>query len=106
VAEQPRAGAGDVVELVVAYAKQETLGPLKGVGRFLLFGVAGAALLAVGLVVSMLALLRALQSETGTTFSGHLSWLPYLATAAAAVLVAAVAGRRVARGPARRRASR
>ncbi|MHB8330472.1 MAG: hypothetical protein ACYDD6_12770, partial [Acidimicrobiales bacterium] len=68
----PGAG-GDFVQLVVDYAKQETLGPLRGLGRFVAFGVAGSVFLAVGLVVLLLAGLRALQSETGTTFSGNLT---------------------------------
>ena len=32
------AGVGDVVDLVKEYAKQETLGPLKGAGRGLVLG--------------------------------------------------------------------
>jgi hypothetical protein len=106
VAEGVRSDAGEVVELVVAYAKQETLGPLKGVGRFVLFGVLGSSFLAVGLAIVLLGLLRALQTETGTTFAGKLTWVPYLATGGAAVVVAAVAVWRVARGPARRQGAR
>ena len=98
----PGAG-GEVAQLVVDYAKQETLGPLKGLGRFLAFGVVGSIFLAIGLGVLLLAGLRALQTETGSTFSGNRTWLPYLATAAAAVSVAGLAGWRIARGPARRR---
>ncbi len=97
----PGAG-GDAVQLVVDYAKQETLGPLRGLGRFVAFGVVGSTFLAVGLVVLLLSGLRALQTETGTTFSGNRTWLPYLATAGASVLVAGLAGWRIARGPARR----
>lgn len=95
---------GELVELVVDYAKQETLGPLRGLARFVAFGLAGSVFLAIGLSVMLLGGLRALQTETGTTFSGNLTWLPYLVTAAAAVLVAATAAWRVTRGPARRRA--
>lgn len=94
---------GELVDLIVDYAKQETLGPIKGLGRFVLFGTVGSALLAVGLIVLLLGGLRALQEETGTTFGGHLSWVPYVITAAGAVLVAGLAGHRVAAGPARRR---
>lgn len=96
-------GGGELAQLVVDYAKQETLGPLKGLGRFVAFGVVGSVFLAVGLGVLLLAGLRALQTETGTTFTGNRSWLPYLATAGAAVAVAGLAGWRIARGPARRR---
>jgi putative superfamily III holin-X len=96
-------GGGDVVQLVVDYAKQETLGPLKGLGRFVAFGIVGSVFLAVGLVVLLLAGLRALQTEAGSTFSGRLTWLPYLVTAGAAVVLAGLAGVRITRGPARRR---
>jgi hypothetical protein len=91
---------------VVDYAKQETLGPLKGLGRFVAFGVAGSVFLAIGLGVLLLAGLRAMQTETGTTFSGTRTWMPYLATAGAAVVIAGLAGWRIARGPARRRRKR
>jgi hypothetical protein len=60
------------------YARQETVEPLKGVGRYLGYGAAGALLLAVGVILLMLAGLRALQTETGDALDGNLSWLPYL----------------------------
>jgi hypothetical protein len=73
---------GEVVnelwELTKGYAKQETVEPLKGVGRYLGYGVAGSLLLGIGVILLMLAGLRALQTETGTTFQGNLSWVPYL----------------------------
>jgi hypothetical protein len=60
------------------YAKQETIDPLKGVGRYLTFGVPGAVLIGFGVVLLMLSGLRALQTQTGSTFQGSLSWLPYI----------------------------
>lgn len=99
----PGGELGELVDLVVAYAKQETLGPLRGLGRFVAFGLVGTVLLAIGLSVLLLGGLRALQTETGSTFSGNLTWLPYLVTSAAAVLVAGLAAWRITRGPARRR---
>ena len=62
----------DAFQLVVDYVKQETLEPLKGLGRFVLFGVAGSVALAAGFVILAVGLLRLLQGETGTTFSGNL----------------------------------
>lgn len=106
MAERGRREVGDLVDLVVGYAKQETLGPLKGVGRFVGFGLVGSSLLAVGVALMLLAGLRALQTETGTTFAGSRSWLPYVVTAAGALFVAGGAAWRVTRGPARRRRSR
>lgn len=106
MAERGKGDTGELVDLVVGYAKQETLGPLRGVGRFVAFGLAGSSLLAVGLSLMLLAGLRALQTETGGTFAGSRNWLPYVATAGGAVVVAAAAAWRVARGPARRPKSR
>jgi Putative Actinobacterial Holin-X, holin superfamily III len=93
---------GDVLQLVVDYAKQETIGPLKGAGRFLAFGVSGSVFLSVGVAVLLVAMLRALQTETGTTFSGNLTWVPYLITAGAAIIVAGLAAWRVTKGAAAR----
>ena len=92
------AAGGDFFELVVEYAKQETLGPVKGLARFVAFGVSGSIALSVGAVILLVALLRALQTETGTTFRGDLSWLPYVITGGAAVLVAGLAGWRITKG--------
>src|SRR5688572_23701293 len=45
-------------ELVVTYAKQETVDPLRRLGRFLAFGVAGAVLLGLGGVFVVVGVLR------------------------------------------------
>lgn len=72
--------ATDLWDLVRAYAKQETIEPAKGLGRFVAFGAAGSILLGLGTVLLVLAVLRALQDQTGTTFDGNWSWAPYLLT--------------------------
>ena len=79
------------------YARQETVDPLKGVGRYLAFGSAGALLGGLGVIVLMLAALRALQTETGSTFTGNLSWIPYIIVLVAAGVLAAYAVTRIAR---------
>ena len=87
--------ASELWELSSAYAKQETIDPLKGLGRFLAFGVGGAISFGLGSILLLLAGLRALQTETGSTFTGNLSWAPYLITVAAAVLLAALVVMRI-----------
>lgn len=84
--------ATELWDLVRAYAKQETIEPIKGLGRFVAFGVAGSLLLGVGVVLLVLAVLRALQTETATVFDGNWSFAPYLLTlvVCAAVIGAAV----------------
>lgn len=72
-------GAKDVLRMAVAYTKQETIDPLKTLGRYVGFGLAGAVFMGFGLVLWVLAGLRALQTQTDTTFTGNLSWIPYLA---------------------------
>jgi hypothetical protein len=64
-------------ELIVAYFQQETVVPLRQLGRYIVFGVLGALLLGVGVLLLAMSALRALQEETGTTFSGNWSWAPY-----------------------------
>jgi hypothetical protein len=93
--------ATELWELTLAYAKQETLDPFKGLQRFLTFGVSGSLVFGFGSVLLLLSLLRALQTETGTSFTGSLSWIPYLIVVlAAALLVALVMWRVVKRkGP-------
>jgi hypothetical protein len=88
----------ETVKLVVAYIRQETLDPVKGLGRYVLFGVAGSVALSIGLVILGVGLLRLLQTETGTTFAGNLSWIPYVIVLIVVVGVAALAVKAVSRG--------
>ena len=86
------------VTLIVAYIKQETLDPVKGLGRYVLFGVVGSVALSVGLVILAIGFLRLLQGETGTSFTGNLSWVPYVICTVAVVLIAFIAVKAVSRG--------
>lgn len=96
--------AGELRDLVVAYLKQETVVPIKGLARFVALGLAGSVLLGLGLVLATLAALRALQGETGSTFTGNLSWAPYFLALTASAVVAGLAVRSI--GAPRRRAGR
>ena len=82
--------ASELWGLSTAYARQETIDPLKGLGRFLAYGVGGALSFALGSILLLLGGLRALQTETGTTFTGNLSWVPYLIIVVAALLLIAL----------------
>ena len=83
------------------YAKQETIDPLKGVGRYLGFGLGGALLGGLGVLLLMLAGLRALQTQTGTALTGSWSWVPYFVVVAVAALIVAYAVARISRKPSR-----
>lgn len=65
-------------DLVVRYFREQTLVPLQQLGRYVGFGLLGSLMLGFGVVFLGVAGLRALQDETGDTFSGDWSWVPYL----------------------------
>jgi hypothetical protein len=77
-ADNEHVSIGELVEYVKTYARQETLGPLKGAGRWLALGTAAAVVLGLGLTLLMLGLLRLLQTEWERSATGRLSWLSYL----------------------------
>ncbi len=88
-------GPGDFFELVKNYAKQETVEPLEGVGRWVSLGVAGSFLLMLGGISLTLALLRVLQEETGSTFTGNLTWVPHAITLAGVTAILGLLGYRI-----------
>lgn len=87
--------------LLRSYAKQETVDPLRSLGRSLGWGLLGATLVSASVLFASLALLRLLQSET-SVFGGNLSWLPYLIVAVFVVAVIGVSLYAVSRTTSRR----
>ena len=85
----------DLWQLVKDYAKQETIDPLKSIGRFVCFGIGGAVLAGLGVLFASLAILRGLQTETGEHLTGSLTWVPYAVTAVFTAVIVAVAGRAI-----------
>lgn len=94
-ASSPQQQLGELFELTKSYARQETVDPIKGLGKFIGYGVGAAVMgaMAVGLLV--LGLLRLLQTETGAHLTGSLTWVPYLVTLVVAAIVAAIAARAI-----------
>jgi len=90
---------GELKDLVVAYAKQETVDPLRHLLRFLLFGLIGAVFISIGVVLLAMAVLRAIQTEAGVHLSGDLTWVPYAGGVLFALIVAGVAASRIAKVP-------
>jgi hypothetical protein len=80
----------ELKDLVVTYVKEQTLVPLKSLGRYIGFGIAGSLLLGIGVVFLGMSCLRALQTQTDGTFDGNWSWVPYLITFVALLVGAAV----------------
>lgn len=83
-----RAQGQDLVQLVIAYVKQETIDPVRNLGRYLGYGLAGSLAMAIGMLLVLLGILRLLQEQTGTVFDGRLSFVPYLVTLVACIAAA------------------
>ncbi len=88
MADTPQQTVRELQELVVAYAKQETIDPLKGMARYVGFGLAGAVLMGCGVSFLALGALRAMQSNRGWAVNGNWSWVPYLVVVLALGLTA------------------
>ena len=90
VSKQEQASVGEVIDFVKTYARQETVGPLKGAGRWIAMGAAGAIALGLGLSLLLLGVLRLVQSEISDIADGRLSWLPYLIVLGVCVILLAL----------------
>ena len=87
--------SGDVAALATRYVRQEILDPLRTVGRFLAFGVVGAALIGVGVILLGVGGLRLLQRWS--VLEGSWSWAPYLVVAMFLAGFTVLAGSRIVR---------
>jgi hypothetical protein len=90
----------DTVEMVKAYALQETVGPLRGAGRWIGFGLIGALMIGTGTAFLVLGVVRMFQTEWPDSFGGR--WtknLPYVFGVIVCLLVAALAMWRVNKEP-------
>ena len=90
--------AQELFQLVVGYAKQETLDPVKNLGRFVGYGLGGALLGSLGAVLLLLGGLRLLQTETGEAFDGNLTFVPYVVVLVVSGAIAAGAMKARSRG--------
>jgi len=98
-----RNAGDDAFQLTVDYLKQETIEPLRGLGRFLYMGIAGSFFAAGGILLVLIGILRLLQTETGTALTGDLSWVPYAVVIILGLVVIGVAVWRITAGPGRQR---
>lgn len=90
--------ASELWTLTVDYAKQEIKDPIRGLGSYLLWGSVSMLLIGIGMVLLAIGGLRALQTETGSTFTGSLTWAPYGIVLAGALVVLGVVGTLLTRG--------
>jgi hypothetical protein len=92
----------EIRDLFVKYVKEETIQPLKDMGRFVVYGAIGSLFVGFGATLLLLGALRFLQ-EQFLVLDGSLSWLPYLIVAALAAAVIGLTLWRIVSGGAKRR---
>jgi hypothetical protein len=88
VADTPQQTVRELQDLVLAYAKQETVEPLRGMARYVGFALAGAVLMGSGVSFLAIGALRAMQSNRGWAVNGNWSWVPYVVVVLALGLTA------------------
>ena len=69
----------DLVDLLKNYARQETVDPLKNLGRFVGFGAGASLCWGIAGTLITIGVLRVMQVETRDLFDGNWSWVPYIA---------------------------
>ena len=92
----PDRTSGDLPDLLRRYVRQETMDPLRSLGRFLGLGIAGSLMMGAGVVPLGVGALRLLQGWS--VFGGSWSWAPYLVVAVALSTVAVFAVKRISVG--------
>ncbi|HMS25491.1 MAG TPA: hypothetical protein PKB15_07390 [Acidimicrobiia bacterium] len=78
----------ELITLITTYIKEQTLLPLKRIGRYVGFGLAGSFFIAVGLFLLSLGFLRYLQ--TLSPFDDTFSFAPYLLVIVADLVVVGI----------------
>ena len=97
---KPAGHVNELKNLVGGYARQETVDPLKTLGRYLGFGVGGAISIGLGVILCLMAMLRALESLGDMNGDrGAWSLVPYAATMVSAIVVIVVAVLRITKEP-------
>jgi hypothetical protein len=90
--------ASELWTLTVDYAKQEIKDPLTGLVAYVAWGIATMLLVGVGSILLAMGALRALQTQTGSTFTGNLSWVPYAIVLVGVLAVLGLVGALIMRG--------
>ena len=102
-APQPKKGeekpvgtlVNELAGLDIAYFKQETVVPIRALGRYILYGLVGAVLISIGGGLLALTVVRLLQAETGASLTGSLTWVPYVGGIVVGLGIAALAASRI-----------
>ncbi len=83
----PLDGAQEIKELIVSYAKQETIVPLGALKRYVAFGLAGSLFVFLGAFFLCLGVLRLMQSIEFFAGGSWASALPYVIALGVLVLL-------------------
>jgi hypothetical protein len=91
--------AEEIKEVALRYVREETIDPVKALGRYTAFGCLGSFLVGVGGLLISVGILRLLQHH----FHGTASWIPYLLVTIGGIAVLTITGLKIQGGPSRRR---
>lgn len=92
----------EIKELALRYIKEETIQPIKEMGRFVAWGALGSLLVGFGYFFLLIGALRFLQ-EQFPVLDGTYSWIPYLVVVVLAAAVIALTAWRIMSGTAKKR---
>lgn len=87
----------DIVDTVKRYARQETVGPIRGAARWVAVGTVASLSLGIAMLYSALGVLRMSQDLGGGALDGAWSFVHYLITAVVLAALAGVAFSRIGR---------
>lgn len=91
---RPDKQVGELVDelrtMVTDYVRQETIEPAKRLGATFGFSLAGGILLGSGFMLILFGLLRYLQSKVWVFPEGAWTWVPYIVTALAGLIIIVV----------------
>lgn len=92
----------EIKDLAFRYIKEETVQPVKDMGRFVVWGALGSLLVGFGFFFLLFGALRFLQ-EQFKVLDGTLSWIPYLIVVVLAAIIIALTVWRIVSGTAKKR---
>lgn len=87
----------ELIDSVSAYARQETIEPLKGAARWVAFGTLAAIMLGLSMVFGALAVLRASQDLLGDALGSGWSFVHYMISAVFLAVLVWITFSRIAR---------
>lgn len=83
--DSPKSSA-EILEMFIGYIKRETLKPIRGAGRWIVFGFVAALFVSIGMVLGAIGILRFFQAMI-LEGSAAWSWINYLIAMAFCVTV-------------------